>query len=502
MKKLLISAFIFLNINLFADAVYETPTFIKQLDKIEVDDKNKFNDNTKRTFETYEKKNKNSTCLNLKMDQELNELYKNVNSPSFVVFYNRKLNENIYEPKSKVTVFDQYGTPRDIIKKIYLPLRSKYNTLNQKEIWELERCTSDFFKINGIQEVDRSLLVRVGQASSNEDDNVQEIEVKSLSKGADYLMQIVFTNDKQYNVKIIKLENGMVVYNGHSMDINTSGLKKSPNNDFAKVSSPSFQKKYAQTFSEVTSSLKMHWKSTSKVSINANERINRQNSALGTGGFNDSQSPKSIDKKGKSSGTGFIISDNGHILTNSHVVRGTTEIEVELNGSKFPAKILEEDKHNDIALLKIEKNNTSFINLNQNNIKKGTTVCALGYPLVNLQGKELKATFGNVNSLSGFKGDPRYYQMDSAIQPGNSGGPLLDKSGNVIGIVTAKLTQMASLKTSGSFNQNVNYALKISYVIPLLKKHNIRVNASKISNISEEDMIEKTSKSVVFIISQ
>lgn len=500
MKKFVICISIFFTIYLFANKTSVSPEFINQLDNTPVETKHEIKDPSTRTFEI-KNNSKNSNCIDIERNNELVMSYKNVNSPSFVVFYNRILNGDIYEPKMKSTIVDQYGAPRDVINKVYLPLRSKYDSLNEQELWELEKCTTQFFNTNQIKQVDRDLLLRVEHASSSEKDSVQEIEIKSLSKGADYLMQIVFTDDKQYNIKVVKLENGIVVYNGHSIDINRNSLKKSNNNDFANISKLTFHKKFTQSLKEVSETLITFWNDDSKSNNTANERINKQDIALGTHQYSGI-SPKSSEKNTISSGTGFIISKNGHILTNSHVIHGASEIEVELNNETYKAKLLEEDKQNDIALLKIDKNDTSHINLNQNEIKKGTNICALGYPLVNLQGKELKATFGNVNSLSGFQGDPRFYQMDSAIQPGNSGGPLLDKFGNVIGIVTAKLNQLATYKVSGSFNQNVNYALKINYVVPLLKKHNIKFSKFTTSNISNEMMVEKASKSVVFIVSK
>lgn len=92
----------------------------------------------------------------------------------------------------------------------------------------------------------------------------------------------------------------------------------------------------------------------------------------------------------------------------------------------------------------------------------------LGYPLVALQGQSQKASFGRVNSLSGIQDDIRFIQIDVPVQPGNSGGPLLDNEGNVVGVVTATLNQLVTLRESGTLPQNVNYAVKSDYVIPLL----------------------------------
>jgi S1-C subfamily serine protease len=96
-------------------------------------------------------------------------------------------------------------------------------------------------------------------------------------------------------------------------------------------------------------------------------------------------------------------------------------------------------------------------------VKLGDTVFALGFPNVRLQGFEPKLTKGEINGLAGAQDDPRHFQISAAIQPGNSGGPLVNLSGNVVGIVTARLSDAAGLLTSGALPQNVNYALKSSY---------------------------------------
>ncbi len=101
-------------------------------------------------------------------------------------------------------------------------------------------------------------------------------------------------------------------------------------------------------------------------------------------------------------------------------------------------------------------------------LRKGDDVIALGYPLVSIQGQEQKATFGRVNALSGATGDDRFLQIDAPIQPGNSGGPLLDAHGNVIGIVTATLNQLETFRAAGVVPQNVNYALRTSFLFDLL----------------------------------
>src|SRR5439155_17880452 len=92
-----------------------------------------------------------------------------------------------------------------------------------------------------------------------------------------------------------------------------------------------------------------------------------------------------------------------------------------------------------------------------------------GFPNTNRQGTEPRLTKGEISSMSGIQDDPRHFQISTPVQPGNSGGPLVDLSGNVVGMVTSRLADAATLQASGSLPQNVNYALKSSCIVAFLE---------------------------------
>lgn len=98
--------------------------------------------------------------------------------------------------------------------------------------------------------------------------------------------------------------------------------------------------------------------------------------------------------------------------------------------------------------------------LNDVLLAKGEDVFTVGFPLIDLQGQAPKATFGRVNALSGPRDDADFVQIDVPTQPGISGGPLLDPSGRVVGVVTATLDQAVAMRLAGTFAQNVNYAIQ------------------------------------------
>ncbi len=171
---------------------------------------------------------------------------------------------------------------------------------------------------------------------------------------------------------------------------------------------------------------------------------------------------------GVSTGTGFFVSWEGHIVTNHHVIRDAEKILVRLEGDLVPATLVDTDELNDLALLQVEAIRTPLPLRRHHSLVKGTEVFTLGYPLVALQGQEQKATFGHVNALSGLRGDERFTQIDVPIQPGNSGGPLLTITGEVAGVVTSMLHPLATYQLSGALPQNVNYAIKSDLVYSLV----------------------------------
>lgn len=188
----------------------------------------------------------------------------------------------------------------------------------------------------------------------------------------------------------------------------------------------------------------------------------------------------------KSSGSGFFITTGGIIATNAHVIEGASNIEVTVSNEigifTYKAKVSLADSKNDVALLQIDdekfKGLTSIPYGITENSDVGSKVFTIGYPLNDVMGSNYKVTDGIISSKSGIADDVRYYQITVPLQPGNSGGPLFDKDGNVIGITSSKLSSQAV----GTQIENVNYAIKSSY---LLNLYNMLPNSSKLSTNSQ-----------------
>ncbi|HZR90340.1 MAG TPA: trypsin-like peptidase domain-containing protein [Bradyrhizobium sp.] len=166
-------------------------------------------------------------------------------------------------------------------------------------------------------------------------------------------------------------------------------------------------------------------------------------------------------------GTGFVISGSGHIITNNHVVEGCTDIHGNLNGQpEAKLRVVSNDAQNDLALLQGPATSfKDYAKLRDRPVHSGDSVVAIGYPLHWLLSSDFTVTTGIVSSLSGILNDTRYLQISAAIQPGNSGGPLFDTNGLVIGVVAEKISALAVARyTGGTLPENINFAIKTGMI--------------------------------------
>jgi S1-C subfamily serine protease len=127
----------------------------------------------------------------------------------------------------------------------------------------------------------------------------------------------------------------------------------------------------------------------------------------------------------------------------------------------------------------------------------------VGFPNIGLQGFAPKLTKGEISSLSGAADDARHFQISVPAQPGNSGGALVDERGNVVGVVAARLSPGAALETSGALPENVNYAIKSSYLLSFLES--VPEVAAKVKEPSTkekkfEDVVKETEQAAVLVL--
>jgi len=177
-------------------------------------------------------------------------------------------------------------------------------------------------------------------------------------------------------------------------------------------------------------------------------------------------------------GTGFFVTQDV-VATNYHVVREAKQISVSVGETAVQADLLLKDAQNDLALLRINSANlpTTVVALkgvkclaigNSDGARSGDPVFTIGFPLSGLLASTPSVAQGLISNSSGIDNDHRMFQISIPIQAGNSGSPLLDSNGRVIGVVTSTLNSKAMLRATGSLPQNVNFATKSSYLRSIL----------------------------------
>ena len=201
----------------------------------------------------------------------------------------------------------------------------------------------------------------------------------------------------------------------------------------------------------------------------AQEKARRQEEARAR--QKEKEEAEEAKRKAGWSGSGFALAQ-GHIVTNYHVIENAKTILVKgIKGdfvTEYRASVVATDKINDIAIIKISDDRFKGFGTIPYKIKRGMSdvgesVWALGYPMVGVMGDEVKFTDGKISARTGIQGDMSVYQISVPIQPGNSGGPLFDNNGNIVGITSSGLNREA-------FNsENVNYAIKTSYLYNLVE---------------------------------
>jgi S1-C subfamily serine protease len=195
-----------------------------------------------------------------------------------------------------------------------------------------------------------------------------------------------------------------------------------------------------------------------------------------------------------SSGSGFLLSTTGHVVTNSHVVRSCSRISVRApGGSVSPAKVLARTEADDLAVLKADMRADIAATLRTGpSVRVGEAIVVFGFPLSGLLASTGNATTGNVTALAGLRDDSRQLQISAPVQPGNSGGPVLDMSGNVLGIVVSKLDALRVARLTDDVPQNINFAIKSSTLVNLLEVRGITYSGGQPGkDLSVPDVVER-----------
>lgn len=192
-------------------------------------------------------------------------------------------------------------------------------------------------------------------------------------------------------------------------------------------------------------------------------------------------------------GSGFLVNESGWVLTNAHVVEGCDVVR-EANLGNAVSVISDTDADLALVLFRGEQDSEP-LPLRDRPVRLTEAVVALGFPLSDILGSEIRATTGTVSSLSGVQGDPRFFQISAPIQSGNSGGPVLDANGDVIGIATSKLVGQADEDF-----QNINFAITASEAIRFITANGLDyVRATDDPPVENADQIESATRSTFLL---
>jgi S1-C subfamily serine protease len=200
-----------------------------------------------------------------------------------------------------------------------------------------------------------------------------------------------------------------------------------------------------------------------------------------------------------SSGTGFFINKSGHIITNNHVIDQCNLVNAYYKGEMKKLKILAIDRKNDLAILKGDfKSNDSFAISKEDGILLEEIYVA-GYPFGKSVSGSIKVTKGVISSLSGIGNNYSNIQIDASLQPGNSGGPIINKKGNIVGVAQSKLDYKIILDVYDTIPENTNFGIKSSTLNQFLNSNKISTETPRGSEMSIKDIGEKIEKATVYL---
>jgi S1-C subfamily serine protease len=213
--------------------------------------------------------------------------------------------------------------------------------------------------------------------------------------------------------------------------------------------------------------------------------------------------PAPPEGRAAASGTGFMVGD-GRLLTNHHVVAGCNRLAARnASGSRAAAQVMATDAERDLALLAVPPTlGPPLVFRDSPPTRRGDTVVTYGFPLSGVLSSGPTLTTGDISALAGLRDNPLHFQISAPVQPGNSGGPLLDAQGHVVGVIVSKLNaaRIAQM-TGGDIPQNVNFAIKGSEAASFLARHDspVRHMPSTGADLKPAEIGEIANPSVMFL---
>jgi S1-C subfamily serine protease/HEAT repeat protein len=206
----------------------------------------------------------------------------------------------------------------------------------------------------------------------------------------------------------------------------------------------------------------------------------------------NSKAKKKTIKPETGTGTGFVVSPDGHLVTCAHVIQGADKIDVQIGGKSYSATVVSVEADDDLAILKIDASGLTRLPLaDSSKVRLGEEVRAIGFPLSTVLGDGIKVTRGIVAGIVD-RDEGKRFQIDAAVNPGNSGGPVVNDRGQVLGVASSKLIGMELTR--------VGFCVPAQRVLSLLKAHNVGATDSKQAKaLDGPTLVEAVAPSVALI---
>ena len=200
-----------------------------------------------------------------------------------------------------------------------------------------------------------------------------------------------------------------------------------------------------------------------------------------------------------SSGSGFAVSDDGYVITNNHVIEGCQKVVLHIKGTEIPVTVVTYDPQNDLALLKGNFRPSTVFPLTNNRPELLQDVYVAGFPFGNKVSTSVKVTKGIISSLTGIGNNFSNIQIDAALQSGNSGGPILDELGNVVGVAVSKLDAKYMFDNFGSIPENTNFGIKSNVVRSIMDSNGVDSPSANRSSISKSQLGKMITEGTYYI---
>ena len=212
-------------------------------------------------------------------------------------------------------------------------------------------------------------------------------------------------------------------------------------------------------------------------------------------------SEKNLDEKiiPASSGSGFFINERGDIVTNFHVVDYCNQVNMHYKGNIIKLTLQAQDRVNDLAILNSNTKPDDYFTISNEDANLLDEIYVAGFPFGKSLSSSVKVTKGVVSSLSGMGDNFGEIQIDAALQTGNSGGPIVDNYGNVIGVAVSKLDFDYAIENFGNIPENTNFGIKSSILNIFAKSNQIKLSTPSKEEISSRDIGKKIINATVYL---